>query len=77
MVTRHVTTGELTAQVTRLDQLIGRLDDQITAHENWHRDVLLRAGETGQSARLAVWAIMISAVSAAAALVVALVSLLH
>lgn len=69
---RHVTPDELGAQVMRLDQLIGRLDDQIAAHETWHRDLLLRAGEHRQSARLAVWAIIIAAVSAAAALVTAL-----
>lgn len=67
MTSRHVTTGELGAQVQRLETLISRLDDQLASHEAWHRDVLLRAGERGQSTRLAVIAMIISAVAAVAA----------
>ena len=77
MTSRHVTTGELGAQVQRLEALISRLDDQLASHEAWHRDVLLRSGERGQSARLAVIAMIISAVAALGAVIAAAVALHH
>lgn len=69
---RHITATELDHRLAQTDALISQLSRQLNAHETWHRDMLLRASETGAGRRLAITAVVISALAAVAALITAL-----
>lgn len=68
---RYVTAAELDSRLSRMDMLISQLATQNERHETWHRDMLVRAGEAGHNSRIAVWALVISAGAAIAALLTA------
>lgn len=74
---RHVTAGELDARLALMDQLIARLGAQVADHERWHRDITVRADEAGAARRLSVWAVVIAAVAAIAAMITAMAALVH
>lgn len=77
MNSRRVSVAELDGRLAVMDGLIKQLAAQIGAHESWHRDMLVRAGESGSSKRLAMWALFLAAVSAAAAVLLALATLIR
>lgn len=74
---RHVTAGELDARLVLMDKLITRLGEQVSDHERWHRDITVRADEAGAARRLSVWAVVIAAVAAIAAMITAMAALVH
>lgn len=76
MAGRRVTAGELDARLQTMDYLIRQLGAQVAAHELWHRDMLVNAGDTGANRRIAMWALVISAAAAVGALLTALGALI-
>lgn len=77
MTGRRITAAELDTRIAVIDALVRQLVAQVDAHQVWHRDMLVRAGESGSSRRLAVLALLISGIAAIAAVLLALATLIR
>lgn len=70
---QQVSREEFADAVLRLRKLVDRLDDQLAAHEQWHRDTLVQTAATREARRLAVWSLAVSALSAVAAMIATII----
>lgn len=72
---RNLPPRGMDARLAVLDVLIGKLSQQVEAHERWHQDMLQRTVDNAGPKRLAVLALVIATISAIAALLTAAAAL--
>lgn len=77
MFGRWITRAEMASQLGRLDTLIGKLDNQLEAHETWHRDMLIRSGDQRSARSLAALALAVAIIGALSGVAAAVAAFLR
>lgn len=72
---RNLPPRGMDARLAVLDVLIGKLSQQVEAHERWHQDMLQRTVDNAGPRRLAVLALVIAAIAAMASVLAAVATL--